>query len=354
MPSERSGGGGGAPWIVVTTINPPTRAIERIATLCRRGWRAVVVGDLRTPEGWRVEGIDYLSVERQRQEFGELAEIMPYRHYSRKNLGYLYALRRGASLILETDDDNIPYDSFGDRLRQRTSGRLIRREGWVNIYRQYTDAPIWPRGLPLAAIHEGGEAAGRVDGASCPIQQYLADSDPDVDAIWRLIFRENVTFRRLGEAVVLDRRAWVPFNSQNTLFFPPAFPLLYLPCFVSFRMTDIWRSLVAQAALWTHGHHVAFQDATVEQVRNAHDLTKDFDDEVVGYQRNAEIGTLLERATTSLTAEESASTGETARAFWRALARAQIVPDREVLAFERWLEIARAPPADVPDADRSS
>ncbi|HEX9399603.1 MAG TPA: STELLO glycosyltransferase family protein [Anaeromyxobacter sp.] len=340
--SERAGRCAGDPWIVVTTINPPTRAIERIAGMCRRGWRAVVVGDLRTPDGWRAEGIDYLSVERQRQEFGELADVLPYRHYARKNLGYLHALREGASLILETDDDNIPYDSFGEALRPQVSGRLIRRAGWVNVYRQYSDATIWPRGLPLTAIHDPGDDAGRVEGASSPIQQYLADSDPDVDAIYRLVFPQNVTFARLGEAVVLEPHAWVPFNSQNTLFFPAAFPLLYLPCFVSFRMTDIWRSFVAQAALWIHGHRLAFQDATVEQARNAHDLMKDFEDEVIGYRRNAEIGALLERAMADLAPAERASMGDTARALWRALATAGIVEERELVAFERWLAAATA------------
>jgi hypothetical protein len=57
---------------------------------------------------------------------------------------------------------------------------------------------------------------------------------------------------------------WVRFNSQNTVFFLDAFPLLYLPGHVSFRMTDIWRSFVAQAAVSHHDGAIAFHAPTVE------------------------------------------------------------------------------------------
>ena len=37
-----------------------------------------------------------------------LAQCCPERSYTRKNLGYLEAMRRGARIIVETDDDNRP------------------------------------------------------------------------------------------------------------------------------------------------------------------------------------------------------------------------------------------------------
>lgn len=79
----------------------------------------------------------------------------------------------------------------------------------------------------------------------CPIQQGLADNNPDVDAIYRLILPFPTIFRK-GRKVALGNNSWSPFNSQNTTWWKKAFPLLYLPSYCSFRMTDIWRSFVAQ------------------------------------------------------------------------------------------------------------
>ena len=238
-------------WIVITSINPPTRAIEVVSELCQRGWRAVVVGDTKTPADWSAPGIDFLSVQNQREKFGPLAELIPYRHYCRKNLGYLFAIGHGADLILDTDDDNIPYPDFGSGLQRSVRGRVLSGPGWVNIYKHFVDGvQIWPRGLPLDEIDHAGTVGGAAVEESCPVQQFLADNDPDVDAIYRLTTKGSVYFKKNSDTLIVDRKTWVPFNSQNTVFFCEAFPLLYLPCFVSFRMTDIWRSFVAQAAMW--------------------------------------------------------------------------------------------------------
>jgi hypothetical protein len=323
-------------WIVLTTINPPTRAVAVIAELCRRGWSCVVVGDTKTPSDWHCDGIDYLDVAAQRRLFGAFADAVPYRHYCRKNLGYLYAIRRGARLILETDDDNIPYDTFGLDLRPEVGGRLLRGPGWVNVYRHFTDDPgIWPRGLPLDAIHEAGSVEPLAGPRPCPVQQYLADNDPDVDAVYRLTRRGSLFFDRPADPVVLDADAWTPFNSQNTLFYPEAFPLLYLPCHVSFRMTDIWRSFVAQAALAHHGLSVAFHPPTVEQLRNAHDLMRDFQDEVVGYLRNREIAEALTAARRGAPADDPA---RTAARLWDGLREIGVLPEQEMPLVKAWFE----------------
>ena len=72
--------------IVVTTIQAPTHAIELISSLCERGWSAVVIGDTKTPNDWMSPNTTYLSVDDQVEMFGEVASMIPVRHYSRKNL----------------------------------------------------------------------------------------------------------------------------------------------------------------------------------------------------------------------------------------------------------------------------
>jgi len=327
-------------WIVVTSIQSPTPAIDLISSLCEHGWSAVVVGDTKTPIDWSSPHITYLSVDEQKKMFGEFASSIPVRHYSRKNLGYLYAIRNGAKLILETDDDNLPGPDFGIALEQQVHGETVSHAGWVNVYRYFTDALIWPRGLGLEAIHSVAPL-GAAGVSNCPVQQYLADEDPDVDAIYRMLFKAPLQFKQRSPVVLLPG-SWCPFNSQNTAFFADAFSLLYLPCHVSFRMTDIWRSFVAQAALWAHGYAVSFHKATVKQVRNDHSLLRDFIDEVPGYTGNDGIIKLLD---VECAKGPEAAIHLTAHRMWRALAAANVIPEKELPIIDGWfaaiLEITR-------------
>ena len=283
-------------WIVITSINTPTLAIEKISELCDGGqWSCVVIGDTKTPSQWAFKNIIFLDIQSQKNIFPKLANILPLNHYSRKNLGYLYAISKGADLILDTDDDNIPLDKFGVNIKREVTGKLVGNSKWINTYKYFTnDAYIWPRGNPLNTIHEIGEVLNDSVKSICPIQQFLADGDPDVDAIYRLIFNKKLIFEE-NPSVILEKKSHCSFNSQNTVFFSEVFPLLYLPSFVSFRMTDIWRSFVAQNILWSLDKRLSFSSSTVRQDRNDHNLLHDFNDEIVGYKNNAEIVNVLER-----------------------------------------------------------
>jgi hypothetical protein len=73
----------------------------------------------------------------------------------------------------------------------------------------------------------------------------LADENPDVDAIYRLTLPLPIIFNKANN-VALGNNSFCPFYSQNRTWFKEAFPLLYLSSHCSFRMTDIWRSFVAQ------------------------------------------------------------------------------------------------------------
>lgn len=320
-------------WIVVTTINAPTKAIRIIsAIVATKGWRCVVVGDKKTPVDWASPGIDYLSYDEQLLQYGELASLLPANHYCRKNIGYLYAMERGAQLILETDDDNIPFDSFGMEIDPTVSADLVSGSTWVNVYKYFTDSLIWPRGNPLDTIHDSGRVTGQVT-SHTPIQQFLADGDPDVDAIYRLVFKAPLNFDQ-RTPVMLEQNTWCSFNSQNTAFFHEAFALLYLPCHVSFRMTDIWRSFVAQAGLWSQGHRLVFRNATVVQERNEHNLMKDFREEVDGYLNNHAIADCLSAL---LAKHRGASLPEFATHAWQALFELGVVKAEELTIHKAWL-----------------
>jgi hypothetical protein len=278
--------------LVITSIAAPTLPVLHLfAKECTsRGYDFIMIGDTKSPADFHIDGCDYWSVERQLTLSSKLAPITPTRHYSRKNLGYLIAMERGTTELVETDDDNLPREEFWNEKSRVVSAANIQEQGWVNVYRYFSDAFIWPRGLPLERLHDtiAPLDAFQVQNADCPIQQGLADENPDVDAVYRLTYPLPLDFKK-GMNIALGKNTWCPFNSQNTYWYKDAFPLLYLPSFCSFRMTDIWRSFVAQRIAWENGWSILFHEATVWQERNEHNLLRDFEDEIPGYLNNAKI-----------------------------------------------------------------
>lgn len=280
--------------VVVTSIHAPNPAMMALAAGCQdRGWDFIVAGDSKSPVSFDLDGCRFLSLETQRSTDFSFAAVCPERSYTRKNIGYLTAIQSGAKVIVETDDDNHPRPDFWKPRQREILARKITKDGWVNAYRYFTPDFIYPRGLPLTHAREDVSQTWDTGICTCPIQQGLADRDPDVDAVYRMLFPLPFDFDPTAEPVHLDDGAWCPFNSQNTTFFEEAFPLLYLPSLCNFRMTDIWRSFVAQRVMHAKGHGILFHGPTVWQERNEHDLHRDFLDELSGYNHNAEIRTEL-------------------------------------------------------------
>ena len=321
--------------LVVTTINPPTPALAILARdASRLNALLVVVGDEKTPRDFQLAGAEYLDLDAQTRRGFALARQAPTRHYARKNIGYLQAIRNGAEMIVETDDDNMPLDAFWHPRSLAPITPVLRNGGWINVYGYFTSRLIWPRGLPLDEIRKAlAPLPAVMEPIICPIQQGLADGDPDVDAIWRLVAAEPVTFAP-GPPLALADGSWCPFNSQNTTWWPPAFPLLYLPSFCSFRMTDIWRSFVAQRIVGANGWGVLFTAATVVQERNEHDLMRDFADEVPGYLGNAEI--CRELAGVDIRSGPDHVASNMIRCYERLVAMG-VLPDTELRLLDAWL-----------------
>lgn len=282
--------------IIVTTINAPTRAVLEIRDRAPElGARFVLIGDTKSPPDFNLLGAEYLNVEQQVQSGFEFARLCPTRHYARKNIGYLWAMRDGADVIIETDDDNIPRDGFWAPRQRSVTAPTVSAPGWCNAYAYYSDDLIWPRGLPLDRVKDKVASFESLSTQTfdCPIQQGLADENPDVDAIYRLLLPLPMNFAP-DRDLILNTGVWCPFNSQNTTFWRDSFPLLYLPYHCSFRMTDIWRSFIAQRLAWEAGWRLSFHSSTVFQERNEHDLMRDFAEEVPGYLNNERIRKTLE------------------------------------------------------------
>jgi hypothetical protein len=189
----------GDKWIVVTTSDYPTLAIQKFLSLTT-SWNLVVIANQNTPKDWRSHVIDphlrlyYISFEEQKKLNFHILKLLPPESYARKNLGYLIAMKCGAKVIYESDDDNfilpknlhilpkvlqpeqVPYIAFR---RQRSP--------FINIYGSFGHPQIWPRGFPIDEMknvtEDGWHSVRRNtdNNTNVYIQHYLAD--PDLDAI---------------------------------------------------------------------------------------------------------------------------------------------------------------------------
>lgn len=286
------------PALVVTSIASPNAVLKSLAEGARaRSMPFYLIGDAPSPPEFDLEGCSFYSLSAQRRTGLRSATVCPERHYARKNVGYLLAMLGGADVIIETDDDNAPRPAFWKHRERNQIVPVVKGKGWVNAYRWYTPELVWPRGFPLEHIQQAETALDCIvpSETATPIQQGLADGNPDVDAIFRLTRKLPLRFTRDVE-VALGEGSWCPMNSQNTTWFAEAFPLLYLPACCSFRMTDIWRSFVAQRIAWTNEWSVLFHGPTVDQERNEHHLLDDFHDEIPGYLNTTRIRECLEAA----------------------------------------------------------
>ena len=332
--------------IVITSIQAPTPSVVQMAEMASSfSSSLIVVGDKKTPECEWPDSVEFISLQAQQNSEFRLAAHLPLNHYGRKNLGYLAAFKVKAGFIFDTDDDNAPMTSWMPRQQSCVARRCMER-GWINAYQKFSDEHIWPRGLPLN--HAG--ATGPLNLAlserlNAPVQQGLANGSPDVDAVWRLLLDKEVTFRD-GESLFLPQGAWCPFNSQSTWWFPDAYPLMYLPSFVSFRMTDIWRSFVAQRCLWALGLGVVFHGPEMFQDRNPHNLMRDFEQEIPGYLSNDRIRVLLEALPLR---EGFDAISSNMHRCYEALVTAEIVPTTEIPLLEAWLQDCAAVLKRVPN-----
>lgn len=325
--------------LVITTINPPTKAICKYRDqLSDSEWRIIVVGDQKSPRDFQLDGVDYLSIDKQLKYFGRFASLIPRNHYSRKNIGYLYAVLNGAEAIAETDDDNSPYnDRYPNFLPPNFKGPVLEHKGVVNIYSYFINRYIWPRGLPLDAIKNSIDSDSlREKDVSCYIQQSLVDLDPDVDAIYRLTRADEEVVFKADKKLALSSGCYVPFNTQNTLFYKESFPLLLLPTSVSSRVTDIWRGYIAQRLLWSMGSNLLFLSPSVYQIRNPHVLMRDFTEEIPLYTQVHELIRLLESFST-----ESTDLCENLLGVYLHLKRNKFLTDRDLRVCELWTETIR-------------
>ena len=322
--------------LVITSIAKlPNEALQRYASLLPDDFSFILIGDTKSPPHFKLKGCRFYNIKAQQALPYTLAQALPTAHYARKNIGYLLAIQEGAEVIYETDDDNIPYQNFFTARAHTQTDNIFTGAGWCNIYSHFTDSPeiLWSRGFPLELIKEQ-EQLQKTKTQKCftPILQGLADHNPDVDAIYRLTALLPRLFLPNKQLSLIN--VWSPFNSQNTIWHPEVYLLLYLPSYCPFRMCDIWRSFVAQRICFENGWGINYFSPTVRQDRNYHNLLDDFKDECAGYLNNVRmVQHLLElplkRGTHHI--------ADNLLACYRLLIQHQWIGAQELTLVERWI-----------------
>jgi len=164
---------------VTTTIFEPTQSVKTFVQNVMDSM-LVVVGDLKTPElPWRKYAaqangtVIYLSPDKQRSLPFRSVPLLPWNHFGRKNIGFLYAMKLKAEWVFDFDDDNElrPGTWHRDGLLHHLLNPTLHRKHELltpstHLYNPYPDFEpvsgkgngtasfLWPRGFPLDYIHD--------------------------------------------------------------------------------------------------------------------------------------------------------------------------------------------------------
>ena len=83
--------------IIITTINPIDNT--SIKDFKKYDFDIIIVGDLKTPHNDYVNNKDVIYLHPTKfNEFSEFSKNLPFNHYTRKNIGYLYAIKNVESV----------------------------------------------------------------------------------------------------------------------------------------------------------------------------------------------------------------------------------------------------------------
>ena len=282
-------------WAVVTTIHAPTISIHKVVE--QPIFCVVIVADLKTPTKDYLElesaRVHFLSVEKQKKmQDMVITDKLPWNHFGRKNLGYLYAIQHGADVIFDFDDDN---ELISDIPSNTSEPWLMADNTQVfNPYPAFVELEdvAWPRGFPLTQIQNVSTRkvlSPTVD-VHIGVIQSLANYDPDMDAIWRLTRKLPLYFDS-DKRIVVPSGTYSSYNAQATIHY--ALWGTLLPVSVHGRVSDIWRSYIMQRLMHDVGQVVGFVSPFVKQIRNAHNYQGDYMSERPLYEKTEALVRVL-------------------------------------------------------------
>ena len=281
-------------YIILTSISEPTIATLKYCEIAEeKNWKLIFVGDLKTPHlsykklEEKYKNFTYMSPQMQEELYPELSNAIGWNKCQRRNIGWVYAYNQGADIVATSDDDNIPYDNWGDEL---FIGQTIEIDNYEHTTANAFDPisptehkELWHRGYPIefVPIKNNIEYKGKIK-RKVIVQADFWDGDPDIDAVCRITKKPIVKFQNFKP---FGSTQISPFNSQNTFLAREAIPYYVVFPYLG-RMDDIWGAYVLQHFF---PNSVIYNKATVYQDRNEHNLVNNMMDEVIGYRNTLNL-----------------------------------------------------------------
>ena len=269
-------------YIATTTINPPTKALKLFAK--NKNCKLIVALDKKS-KGFNLKNSVVLSTKYQEKKWPKLSKLIGWNCIQRRNFAILEAYKRGAEIIALIDDDNIPYKNWFKNIyvdkkinckEILTNKKIFDPVGYTN------HSNLWHRGLPLELVNNRKYKIGKKNLIRPDIQANFWNGDPDIDAVCRMIFKPECNFKK--SLFPFFSKKISPFNSQNTLISRKVVRDYFLFPHIG-RMDDIWASFYVTSK----NYKVIYNEPTVYQQRNVHNLIKDFKDEYIGYTNSLNL-----------------------------------------------------------------
>jgi len=269
-------------YIATTTINAPTKALKLFAK--NKNCKLIVALDKKS-KPFDLKNSIILTTSYQEKKWPKLSKLVGWNCIQRRNFAILEAYERGAEAIALIDDDNIPLNNWFKNIHINkdlrckevtTNKKIFDPVGYTNHNN------LWHRGMPLELVNNRTYKLKKKTIIKPDIQANFWNGDPDIDAVCRMLFKPECKFK--NKLFPFFSKKISPFNSQNTILSRRVIRDYFLFPHIG-RMDDIWASFYVTAKKYK----VIYGEPTVYQLRNVHNLIKDFKDEYIGYTNSLKL-----------------------------------------------------------------
>lgn len=288
-------------WIVFTAVNKPSYFLINLEKTIKE-WKIVIIGTNETDDTeWDIfcnsKNLIYLSLYEQLTLNYTITSHLKENSYSRKSIGYLFAIQHGAEEIYEMDEDlefnNISF--LGDNFENSFISYGMRNDSvMINPYPHFGEANAWPRGYKINNL---GKQMNNKNifyytnstnfNVKPLIFQGLINKNPDIDSFFLLTskrFENTFNFNLSGAyPLIYFPNSYVPINSKNTRYLYNIFPFLIFPFSIDEKISDIWRGYIMQFFAWRLNGSVIYYSSDSYKRREPKNININFINEKKNY-----------------------------------------------------------------------
>ena len=275
-------------------FNPPKLSFKNLLNILGE-WNIVVVGNKKKNDiKWKLVNHSkkyvYLSIKDQLKLGYKTIQYLTFNNYSRKNIGYLYAIQHGAKEIYEIDEDLIISKIQNIDIKNNISICYgVRNDSlMINPYSYFGENNIWPRGFRISDIgKDENNNFYNIKSNQLIIKplifQGLINGIPDVDSFFlQTRFRKNtvidVNFLDIYPLLYFPGQ-YIPLNSKNTKYLYDIFPFIILPISLEERISDIVRGFIIQRFAWGYNGSIIYHKSETYKNKSSYFISSTIPEE---------------------------------------------------------------------------